>query len=530
MSEPVKIIIVDNRDTFLDDVNTRLLLDDRNVEIAAALDSAENLHNAIGKYNPDLTVISENILDTQESWDYTDTVLIGYALTPEGKAAFKAKGIPCYGVIKNTTHLLNLLEGPIPLSDKTSEAAAKPAAKKEPAAEEKPAAKTKPAVRKKAVPVPEEPEEQEYEEEKENKSAEADTFEDETDEDTVIEDDDGDDNDTVSDKEEAVKSSHVAVKNKDKIQLLREARERETSQKKLAKRELGKELSTIKPPAHVVTAYSAKGGVGKTTVATETAVYLALTGHGRGKYQVCIVDYNIDFGDVRSTLDMDNEGPDMSLWAMDIRERIAAGENPKDIEYSKDEIYDHLQVMESTGLYVLCAPNTHEESMDIGQDELEIMLRNIVHNGDFDFVICDTGNNTRDSSFCALEAADNILLITTQDINSAACNKSALETFESIGFDMSKFSLVVNNIMSVKYTGVETKDVEDYFSDYPCVARIRHNADVVRANNMSEPIVLQPNHEMTKELRSIIAFLTGDKDLMPEPEKKSWFEKVFKKQ
>lgn len=219
----------------------------------------------------------------------------------------------------------------------------------------------------------------------------------------------------------------------------------------------------------------------------------------------------------------------MTLWAMDIRDRIQNGEKPEDIQYSKKEIESYLQIADKIGLYALCAPNTHEESMDIGQNELEVMLRNLIHNGGFDYVVCDTGNNTRDSSFCALEMADHVFLVVTQDVNAASCNKSVLETFGAIGFDMSKISLIINKIMPVKYTGVQPKDIEDYFEKYPCVARVKNDMDLIKTNNLSEPIVLQPNHDVTKELRKIIAFLTGDKEASVVQQKNGFLSRLFKR-
>ena len=65
-------------------------------------------------------------------------------------------------------------------------------------------------------------------------------------------------------------------------------------------------------------------------------------------------------------------------------------------------------------------------------------------------MVCDTGNNTRDCSIISLEKADEVLLVVTQDVNTANCNSSFLSTMRKVGFDMNKIRLVINKAPSGK--------------------------------------------------------------------------------
>ena len=84
------------------------------------------------------------------------------------------------------------------------------------------------------------------------------------------------------------------------------------------------------------------------------------------------------------------------------------------------------------------------------------MLNNIVENGGFDFVICDTGNNTRDSSYMTLLKADQVFLVLTQNFNTANCNNSLLKMLDALHFDMNKIGLIINKVQSKKSVGFGT--------------------------------------------------------------------------
>ena len=286
-------------------------------------------------------------------------------------------------------------------------------------------------------------------------------------------------------------------------------------------REFLKDTNKGKRKTKVITVYSAKGGVGKTTIATEIATYLSLVNVGRNKLRVCLVDYNIDFGDVRGTLNLKEDGSNLTYWAGEVQERLEKGADK--IVYSQSDIEKWLRVDKRTGLYVLPAPITNEDSMGIESEALSIILKNIIDHGGFDYIICDTGNNTRDSTMIALQNADMIFMIMTQNVNTANCDKAFMETMEAIDFDLSKNTkLVINNIMPQKSTGVSVTEIVNYFP-YECVGKIKFDTDVVKATNVGVPLAYSsPDHPFTKQLRSIVSYIlqVPDEDVSTDKKKK----------
>lgn len=282
-----------------------------------------------------------------------------------------------------------------------------------------------------------------------------------------------------------------------------------------------------RPSATIIAIGSSKGGVGKTTIATQLATCFSLTSKGRRRFRTCVVDYNIGFGDVATMLDYDPQGITMSEWTNDIRQKLQSGVDKDNLQYSREEIEAYLQKRSDTDLYALLAPARHNDSVDITAVELETMLRNLSEFGEFDFIVVDTGNDTNDATLMAMEQADEVFLVATQDITCAHCLELFLQSLQSIGFDMNKIRLIINNVMSAKDTGIAVAELKESFP-YPCWAIIRHDAGIIRSNNFGKPIVFSANHDMTKQLRAIVSRL-NIADAQELSQSRSFFQRLFQK-
>ncbi len=181
------------------------------------------------------------------------------------------------------------------------------------------------------------------------------------------------------------------------------------------------------PPSQrkVITVFGTKGGTGKSLVAVNVAAALAR----QTAQPTVLVDANLQFGDAAIMLQLPP--------AHTIAEAAMAGDR------LDGELLDNLLLRhDPSGLLLLAAPPNPEAADQIGRAEVSNVIT--VLRERFAYVVIDTSPRIEEGSLAALDAADDILLLTNLDVMSLKNARLALQTLQALGIQQAKVKLVLN--------------------------------------------------------------------------------------
>jgi pilus assembly protein CpaE len=250
-----------------------------------------------------------------------------------------------------------------------------------------------------------------------------------------------------------------------------------------------------KQMGRIVTVFSPKGGVGKTT----SSVNLALALADKGSRKVCLVDLDLAFGDVAIT---------MQLFPTHSIEQAVGSEDSVDLA-----MIEGLLTRHEDSLNVLAAP-AHPDVRERVTPLLISRILRALRDG-FDYVVVDTSPSFDDATLTALDETDECVVVATLDVPTLKNVKVALETMDMLSIARGHRHLFLNR--ADDEVGIGIDKVENILG-MPVTAHVRSAMDVVAATNAGTPIVTaQPNHPASQAYNQLAASVTGEPIAVPAP-------------
>lgn len=229
---------------------------------------------------------------------------------------------------------------------------------------------------------------------------------------------------------------------------------------------LGGSASSLVEKSRIIVVASPKGGVGKSTIASNLAVALAT----QGQMDTVLVDLDIQFGDAATLLDL---SPTHSI--ADAFTTAAALDTL---------VLKTFLTVHPAGFYVLCGSDSPSVSDNVGSEHVKRLLTQL--SSQFRTVIVDTSAGLNEHTLAALEEANDVVLVSTMDVSSIRALRKEIDVLTELSLLPSSRHVVLN--MSDRYSGLVVRDVEEVVG-MPVNVVIPRSPEVQVAGNRGQSLL-----------------------------------------
>lgn len=180
-----------------------------------------------------------------------------------------------------------------------------------------------------------------------------------------------------------------------------------------------------RPLGKVIAVYSAKGGVGCTTLACNLAI-----GLNTEETPAVLVDANLQFGDISvfMNLQVKNSMLDLAARADEI----------------DPDIVEEVLMAHECGLHVLAAPPRPEMADEIHADQVRKVLQYLRRT--YPYVVVDTSSTMDDITLAVLDVADLLVAVATPDIPSIKDSRLLFDLLNVLEFPRERLVFVLNKM------------------------------------------------------------------------------------
>ncbi|WP_426996567.1 AAA family ATPase [Pseudarthrobacter sp. N5] len=232
----------------------------------------------------------------------------------------------------------------------------------------------------------------------------------------------------------------------------------------------------------VIGVFSPKGGVGKTTIATNIAI-------GLGKIapmSVVIVDLDLQFGDVASGLYLNPEHT--------VTDAVSTSASQDSL------VLKAFLTVHPGSIYALCAPKSPVEADDITPEQITRLLGQLAE--EFQYVVVDTAPGLPEIGLAAIEQCTDVVWVSAMDVPSVRGLRSGLDVLFQLDI-LPETRHVVLNMADAK-SGLSVQDVESTIGA-PVDISIPRSRAVAFSTNRGIPVLQEARKDpAVKGLKQLV--------------------------
>jgi pilus assembly protein CpaE len=239
----------------------------------------------------------------------------------------------------------------------------------------------------------------------------------------------------------------------------------------------------------VITCFSPKGGVGKSTISTGLAGAYC---HGL-KRNTLLIDLDLQFGDVGIMM-----GIDPTQTIVDLVTTTG--------ELDPDKLGGYV-VHHGSGIDLLAAPLRPEDAELVTEDRIGQLID--VAKSAYDIVVLDTPPHFDATTLAALDRSDRLVLVATMDIPTVKNCKLALQTLNLLQYPRERIALVINRPLG--RADLRESDISRTL-DMPISAVIPLDKEISTAVNRGVPVTVSASRSPAAKAMRELA-----EELLPQP-------------
>ena len=244
--------------------------------------------------------------------------------------------------------------------------------------------------------------------------------------------------------------------------------------------------------AKIVTVFSLKGGVGRSTLAANLSVAL----RNQGDHEVVLMDGNLLYGDIGVMLN--------------ITDNRTIAEAVKNFDTMDRDLVSDILVTHSSGVKVLLAPANPQQGEQVTADHVRQIFAHLTTMAEY--IVIDTRPSFDDITLSLLDRSDIIIVMLTLELTAIKAAKQYLVLSDLLAYENDRVRLVVNRCTAP--AGITVKDVETSLKS-TIVAQLPDDpALTLRAVNEGVPFFQSaPNMPSSQEIDRLAKIVRGEQQI-----------------